>query len=279
HGYEIEASYSHTFNQDFSLSIKGNMGFNDNRVIEFDEAQLAETYAYRYRTEGFRLGQAFGYLIDWDSPGNGYFTSQEEIDNYYPYEFATPRVGDFVYKDVNGDGQIDEKDYAPIGYSTSVPGINYGISLGLNFKGFDFNVLFSGLGRYSKYYSGQGVAEYTKAGTFFDYHRNAWTEERAANGDFISYPALSTAKSSSTVQNDFFIMNRSFLRLKNIEIGYTLPKKALSKAGVKALRIYVAGQNLFVWDNLAITHIDPEQDGSFSYPITKNVSVGVNINF
>ncbi|MGN0202417.1 MAG: SusC/RagA family TonB-linked outer membrane protein [Candidatus Cryptobacteroides sp.] len=279
HGYEIEASYSHTFSPDFSFSIKGNMGFNKNKVIEYDEAQLSESYAYRYRTEGYCIGQQFGYLIDWDSPGNGYFTSQEEIDNYYPYEFATARVGDFVYKDVNGDGVIDVKDQAPIGYSTSVPGLNYGINVALNFKGFDFNVLFSGLGRYSKYYSGQGVDEFTKSGTFFDYHRNAWTAERAANGDPISYPALSTAKSSSTVANDFFIMNRSFLRLKNLEIGYTLPSKLLSKAGVKALRIYVAGQNLFCWDNLPITHLDPEQDGSYSYPITKNVSVGVNVNF
>ena len=279
HGFEIEASYSHSFNQDFSFSIKGNMGFNDNVVIEYDEAQLADTYAYRYRTEGYRLGQAFGYLIDWDSPGNGYFTSQEEIDNYYPYKFASPRVGDFVYKDVNGDGQIDDKDYAPIGYSTSVPGLNYGITLGVNFKGFDFNVLFSGLGRYSKHFDGQGTDEFTCAGTYFDYHRTAWTPERAASGEKITYPALSTASSSSTVQNDFFIMNRSFLRLKNIELGYTLPKKALSKAGVKALRIYVAGQNLFVWDNLVITHLDPEQNSGLAYPITKNVSVGVNINF
>lgn len=279
HGFEIEASYSHSFNQDFSFSIKGNMGFNDNVVIEYDEAQLADTYAYRYRTEGYRLGQAFGYLIDWDSPGNGYFTSQEEIDNYYPYKFASPRVGDFVYKDVNGDGQIDDKDYAPIGYSTSVPGLNYGITLGVNFKGFDFNVLFSGLGRYSKHFDGQGTDEFTCAGTYFDYHRTAWTPERAASGQKITYPALSTASSSSTVQNDFFIMNRSFLRLKNIELGYTLPKKALSKAGVKALRIYVAGQNLFVWDNLVITHLDPEQNSGLAYPITKNVSVGVNINF
>lgn len=279
HGFEIEASYSHSFNQDFSFSIKGNMGFNDNVVIEYDEAQLADTYAYRYRTEGYRLGQAFGYLIDWNSPGNGYFTSQEEIDNYYPYKFASPRVGDFVYKDVNGDGQIDDKDYAPIGYSTSVPGLNYGITLGVNFKGFDFNVLFSGLGRYSKHFDGQGTDEFTCAGTYFDYHRTAWTPERAASGEKITYPALSTASSSSTVQNDFFIMNRSFLRLKNIELGYTLPKKALSKAGVKALRIYVAGQNLFVWDNLVITHLDPEQNSGLAYPITKNVSVGVNINF
>ena len=280
HGVDVEVSYSHTFNKNFSVSSRVNFGFNDNTVIELDEPMRSEEYAYQYQEEGFRLGQEFGYLIDWDSPGNGYFTSQDEIDNYYPYGFGgKPRVGDFVYKDVNGDGVIDQKDLSPIGYSTTVPGLNYGISLGLNFKGIDFNVLFSGLGRYSKYYSGQGVVEWTKQGTYFDWTRNGWTEERYKNGEKITYPAISTTKTVSHTENDFFIQNRSFLRLKNIELGYTLPERFLSKVGVKALRVYVSGQNLFVWDNLRITHIDPEQNNSYGYPITKNVTLGLNINF
>lgn len=280
HGVDVEVSYSHTFNRDFSISSRVNFGFNDNTVIELDEPMRSEEYAYQYHEEGFRLGQEFGYLIDWNSPGNGYFTSQDEIDNYYPYEFGgKPRVGDFVYKDVNGDGVIDQKDLSPIGYSTTVPGLNYGISLGLNFKGIDFNVLFSGLGRYSKYYSGQGVVEWTKQGTYFDWTRNGWTEERYKNGEKITYPAISTSQTVSHTENDFFIQNRSFLRLKNIELGYTLPERFLSKVGVKALRVYVSGQNLFVWDDLRITHIDPEQNNSYGYPITKNVTLGLNINF
>ena len=280
HGVDVEVSYSHTFNKDFSISSRVNFGFNDNTAIELDEPMRSEEYAYQYHEEGFRLGQEFGYLIDWDSPGNGYFTSQDEIDSYYPYGFGgKPRVGDFVYKDVNGDGVIDQKDLSPIGYSTTVPGLNYGISLGLNFKGIDFNVLFSGLGRYSKYYSGQGVVEWTKQGTYFDWTRNGWTEERYKNGEKITYPAISTTKTVSHTENDFFIQNRSFLRLKNIELGYTLPERFLSKVGVKALRVYVSGQNLFVWDNLRITHIDPEQNNSYGYPITKNVTLGLNINF
>ena len=280
HGVDVEVSYAHTFNRDFSISSRVNFGFNDNTVIELDEPMRSEEYAYQYHEEGFRLGQEFGYLIDWNSPGNGYFTSQDEIDNYYPYEFGgKPRVGDFVYKDVNGDGVIDQKDLSPIGYSTTVPGLNYGISLGLNFKGIDFNVLFSGLGRYSKYYSGQGVVEWTKQGTYFDWTRNGWTEERYKNGEKITYPAISTSQTVSHTENDFFIQNRSFLRLKNIELGYTLPERFLSKVGVKALRVYVSGQNLFVWDNLRITHIDPEQNNSYGYPITKNVTLGLNINF
>ena len=279
HGFEVEAGYSHDFKNGFGFSLKGNMGYNKNKVIEYDEPQRTEDYAYRYRTEGFSLGQAWGYLIDWDSPGKGYFTSQEEIDNYYSYDFGTPRPGDFVYKDVNGDGVISDKDLSPIGYSTSIPGINYGVTLGLNYKGFDFNVLFQGLANYSKYFTGQGVVEYTKQGTYYGWTRNAWTQERYENGETISYPALSNGQTVSHLQNDFFIMNRSFLRLKNVEFGYTLPSKLLSRAGVKGLRIYVSGQNLAVFDNLRIKHIDPEQDNNYGYPITKNVSVGVNVNF
>lgn len=278
-GFEFEASYSHTFSKDLSFNLKANFGFNDNKVIESDEPQRTEDYAYRYTVEGFRLGQLWGYAIDWNSPGKGFFTSQEEIDNYYSYGFANPRVGDFVYKDTNKDGTIDTKDIVPIGYSGTIPGINYGVNFGLNFKNLDFNILFSGLGRYSKYYSGQGAIEYTKAGTFFDWTRTAWTLERWQNGEKITYPALSTAQSASHQANDFFIQNRSFLRLKNVEIGYTLPFKFLTKAGVKSLRIYASGQNLFVWDGLRITHIDPEQNSTYGYPITKQVSVGVNVNF
>lgn len=110
HGVDVEVSYSHTFNRDFSISSRVNFGFNDNTAIELDEPMRSEEYAYQYHEEGFRLGQEFGYLIDWDSPGNGYFTSQDEIDSYYPYGFGgKPRVGDFVYKDVNGDGVIDQR--------------------------------------------------------------------------------------------------------------------------------------------------------------------------
>jgi len=258
HGFEIEASYGHNFSKDFAISVKGNFGFNDNKVIEYDEPMRDETYVYQYQTEGQRLGQSFGYLIDWNSTGKGYFTSQEEIDAYYPYDFGTPRVGDFVYKDMNGDGIISDKDVTPIGWSTSIPGINYGVTFGFNVYGFDLNVLFQGLARYSKYYSGQNVQEYTCAGTFYPWHKTAWTYERYVNGETITYPALSTAASTSQKVNDFFCQNRGFLRLKNVELGYTLPDKWTKRIGMRGLRIYVSGQNLCVWDKLRITHLDPE---------------------
>lgn len=279
HGFEVELGYNRQLTKDWSVSLKGNLGFNDNKFVEYDEPKRTEDYVCRYRTEGYRIGQAFGYAIDWNSPGKGYYLSREEIENGPKVSFGSPRVGDFVYIDQNKDGVIDPKDEVPIGFSTSVPGINYGATFATSFKNFDFSILFQGLARYSNYYSGQGVVEYTKSGTFFGWHRNAWTKERWENGEEITYPALSTAQTTSHRRNDFFIQNRSFLRLKNVELGYTLSAKALGKAGVKSIRLYVSGQNLFVWDGLRIKHIDPEQNNSFGYPITGNVSAGFNVNF
>ncbi|MBQ6287298.1 MAG: TonB-dependent receptor [Bacteroidales bacterium] len=283
HGFEVELKYSHDFKNGYAFNINGNLGFNDNKVIEYDEVQRGEDYAYRYHTEGFRLGQQWGYLIDWDSPGKGYFTSQEEIDEFTKhtkYGSGVPRPGDFVYKDVTGDGVIDDKDVSPIGYSGSIPGLTFGLSMGAQLKNFDFSILFSGLGRYSKYYSGQNVVEYIYQGTYYGYHKNAWTPERWQNGEKITYPALSTGATVSHRANDFFIQNRSFVRLKNVEIGYNLPSKLLSGAGVKSLRIYASGQNLFYFTKCRFgQHLDPEVNDPIGYPITKNFLLGLNINF
>ena len=285
HGFEVELKYSHDFNRDYGININTNFGFNDNKVIEYDEVNRGEEYAYPFRTEGFRLGQQWGYLIDWDTPGHGYFTSQEEIDDYQAnvaaYGSGVPRVGDFIYKDVTGDGVIDDKDISPIGYSGSIPGINFGVNIGAQLKNFDFNILFSGLGRYSKNYNGsQNVVEYIYQGTYYDYHKSAWTVERYQNGEKITYPALSTGESTSHRANDFFIQNRSFVRLKNVEIGYNLPSRLFTKVGVKGLRVYVSGQNLHYWSKCHFaTHLDPETNDPIGYPLPKTMMLGFNINF
>lgn len=280
HGYEAEVAYNKQVNDDLSIMVKGNFSFNDNKVTEYDEPIRTDDYACRYRSTGYRLGQPFGYVINKNTTGGGYWTSQEEIDNSgLVYSFGTPRPGDFVYTDQNGDGVIDDKDQMPIGYSSVVPGISYGLNLAANYKDFDFSIFFAGVGRYSMCYSAQGVYENTRQGTYFGYTRNAWTEERWLNGEEITYPALSTASTTNHVANDFFIQDRSFLRLKNIELGYTLPSNILKSLGVTKCRIYVGGQNLFEWDNLHTDHLDPEQNNSYGYSITKNMNIGCSLKF
>ena len=280
HGYEIELNYNKSISKDLFVSAKGNFSYNKNKVKFYDEAIYDESYAYRYRTTGYSLGQAWGYRIDY-SNGNGYFNSQKELDEYQTtttYGFGSPRVGDFKYLDLNKDGVINDKDMAPIGYS-NIPRINYGLTLSSNYMAFDFTIFFQGVGKYSSNYRAQGVYENTKLGTYFEYQRTAWTAERYANGDKITYPALSTQSTTNHIANSFFIMDRSFTRLKNIELGYTLPKTLLKIWGISKLRVYGSAQNLFTWDNLQMKHLDPENDNSMGYPVTKMLNFGLNVTF
>ncbi|MDP4205736.1 MAG: TonB-dependent receptor [Bacteroidota bacterium] len=278
-GWEAVLNYQKSITKDFSFAIRGNYSNNHNVVKCSDEVLRDETYVYRTRIEGHPLNQCWGYMINWKDKG-GYWVSTDEIKNSgLTYGFgASPRVGDFKYIDQNGDKVIDEKDQVPIGYST-IPRVNYGASLDVNFMNFDFSIFFQGVGKYSRYYNGPGVVEYTKNGTYFDYTRNAWTLERYLNGEKITYPALSTHATSNHVPNDFFIMNRAFTRLKNIELGYTLPKEALRVIGVSQMRLSVGGQNLYVWDHLRMGHLDPENNSSDGYPSTKMINFGLKVTF
>ncbi|MGG7662661.1 TonB-dependent receptor [Dyadobacter sp. BHUBP1] len=279
-GFELELSYNKAFSKDFRVMVSGNYGYNHNTVKFLDESARDETYAYRYRSTGFSLNQSWGYKIDY-SNGNGYFNSKEELDSYLKtttYGFGEPRVGDFKYIDLNKDGVINDKDQAPIGYS-NIPRVIYGLSLTFEYKGFDLTTFFQGVGKYSSNYSQQGVYEYIIRGTYFDYHKTAWTPERYAAGEKITYPALSTHSNTNHNANDFFVMNRSFTRLKNLVLGYTLPAGSLKAVGVSKMRLYVSAQNYLTWAHLKMGHLDPENDASLGYPVTKMANFGLNITF
>ena len=278
HGFELDIFYNKKVNKDWSYSIRGMFNFARNIIIFKDELNLGDDYYCPYRGQGYSMGQNFGYLIDWDSPGHGYFLSKEEIADYPEYSGIKPRVGDFVYKDMNDDDVIDEKDYAPIG-KPSLPEFNYSLTLGFSYKGLDFSALLYGIGNsYNNYKGAMGIDE-TKS-VFQNHHLNAWSQERYEQGKEISYPALTTSGSSSLGHNDYFIRNRAFLRLKNLEIGYVLPKKLTKKIGISKLRFYANGQNLLTFDNLPFESVDPEQKTTSSVlPVLKVINFGANINF
>ncbi len=279
HGYEIELNYNLPVNKDLSFTFRGNYAFSKNKVMACDEVRLDSTYTYRYKRTGFSLDQPFGYLIDWKDHG-GYWVSQTEItSSQLAFGATSPRVGDFKYKDVNGDGVIDEKDQVPIGYSSKVPEVTYGFSLGTNYKDFDLTIFFQGVAKYSRTYAAQNVYEDICRGTYYDYHMNSWTLDRYLAGSKITYPALCSKASSSLTANDFFVMNCAFTRLKNVEFGYTLPKSGLKTLGINRLRIFVGGQNLYLWGHLRTKHLDPENNDPIGYPSTKMVNFGLNVTF
>lgn len=279
-GFELETRYMKRVNRELTLFFTGNYAYNRNKWLEASEPQLHMSYAYRYRKLGYSVGQneLFGYIRDM-SNGNGYINTEEELEEALRmYQIGTPRLGDFKYRDLNGDGVIDEKDMAPVGYS-NVPRITYGFSFGFDYKGIDFNILFNGMAKASKYYTNASVTENEDDGFFTAYHKTAWTRERFENGEKITYPALSLMQNVNHTYNDFFIMDRSYLRLKNVEIGYTLPAHVIKRTGISRMRFYAGGQNLFMWHNLRMDTHDPETSEVRQYPITKMINFGVNITF
>jgi len=272
-GFDMSAEYDHTFANGFRVSARANFTFNRNRLIYNDQPTPVEEYLSQV---GFAYGQRKGLV------SCGLFKDQADIDSWPVQTFGDVQPGDIKYKDINGDGQVDQYDMVAIGYTT-IPEINYGFGLSLGYKGFDASVFFSGVGHVSRQIGGSNLygassSPQLTGQVFKDVAKNHWTVE---NPDINApYPRLGTTRSNNNVQtSDYWTRDMSFLRLKNAEIGYTLPKRVTKKAGISALRVYVAGTNLLTFSNFKLW--DPELDTAYGtrYPITRNVSLGLNINF
>lgn len=278
-GYEIELGYNKQVNNDLFINIKGQLSYNRNKRMNMDEVPRDETYAYQYRSTGYPIGQSWGYIIDWDQDG-GYWNNETLADpNRVTYEFGSPGPGDFVYKDLNADGVINDKDQAPIGVG-SIPRYSYGASMSAQWKGFDVYIFFQGLAKFNSGLASQGTYETTIEGTYFPYHLKSWTEERWLNGEEITYPILHSEEGVNHRANSFFIFDRDLLRLKNFEIGYTLPANTLKVLGISSARFFINGQNVFTWSpKFRPTHLDPENDDSIGYPQTTIFSFGTNFKF
>ncbi|HEX5552308.1 MAG TPA: TonB-dependent receptor [Chitinophagaceae bacterium] len=277
HGYEIQLDYNKYINKDWAVVAKLNFNRAKNTVEYIDEAEKPADYAYRYRQTGYSFGQAFGYVAD------GYWNSQDEIDkSKLTFVGVQPRPGDLKFKDVNGDGVIDERDEAPVGY-TNVPQYTYGAAFSINYKHFDVSFLFQGVFKVSNYFTGWGVYENNNNIPLYRSRMlEAWTPERVKEGLPIKFPALSTGTSrSESVTNSFFLENTSYLRLKNAEIGYTLPLRLSQKIGANKIRFYTNGLDILTWDRMHNTDFDPEleEHAGLTYPIEKIFNFGVNVVF
>lgn len=278
-GFETKIGYSNRFNDDFMLGVNFSMSFARNIVENQNEQPFDESYASPYRKEGFSRGTKFGYDYV------GYFEDQDDIDNS-PSQTSLADVvspGDLKYRDANNDGEINYKDLVPMDHP-SVPEYNYSVSLFGDYKGFDFNVLLSGVHNYSYDIFGRGIEDWggNDIGGFhnyFNHHANAWTPERAETGDFW-YPRMYPSGVSVSKQpSDFWIIDTWYMRIKNVEIGYTLPKHILDEINVGKIRLFFTGSNLAIWDNLPVKTIDPETRNSLSHPIYSTLNFGVNVSF
>ncbi|MDR1505361.1 MAG: SusC/RagA family TonB-linked outer membrane protein, partial [Prevotella sp.] len=279
-GYEIELAYAKRINKDLMINIRGNYAFARNKVKYFDESPFPEDYACRYRRTGYYVeghgthwANRFGYKID-KTNGSGYITTPEELAwANGAYTGSSVTYGDFLYMDINGDGLVNDADKVLMAYP-SVPEISYGFSGIINYKNLDFSFLFSGIANCSMTYP-ETIYRYNESG-----YNRAWTRERWNNGESIQYSALKPEnRGASYMPNEFFTFDRTYLRMKTVELGYTLPKDWLKPVGIKSCRIYMNGNNLLTFTKFPLKTIDPEQASTGGYPIQKMYNLGVNVVF
>lgn len=276
-GYDFTANYTKAINKDLTVSIGGFVSFAKNTVINDGSIAKTSDYAYQNWTKGYSHGQQFGYLVDY-SNGNGFFNSADEITNSkLTYSAGSPRVGDLKYKDLNNDGVIDEKDEAPLG-TGSLPRYYYGFSGRFNYKSFDFSFLFQGVGEYKTILGGVGIYDDNYDGIYNSLDLNAYTAERYKSGSKITAPALSLTTSTSNRLSDYYLYNRAYLRLKNLEIGYTLPESVARAISASKVKFILSAQNLFTWDKMKSNDFGPE--GSYtSIPVYRVYNVGISLQF
>lgn len=265
---------------DWSYFVKANFTYAHNKILEQDEVIRNEDYLYR---TGLRYGQFFGYVAD------GIFNSWEEVNAAGRPEYVMAnnnnkiQPGDVRYVDINGDGKINDDDQVPIGYS-NFPEIMYGISLGGSYKNLDISLLFQGATHVSNMPSRRimrGFYEYTGANRDL---LKSWSYERFVNNQKIVYPRYGVnGVGHNYLTSTYWLEDASYLRLKNVEVGYTFRQESLKKAGIGSIRIYVNGSNLLTWTDM-LPGQDPEVanagvTNSEPYPVTRVFNFGLNVNF
>jgi TonB-linked SusC/RagA family outer membrane protein len=278
-GFEIVGGYQKSFTKDLRLELQGSVAFARNKVLNANEVLLPEEYAYRLRSTGYRYGQLFM------QEAAGYFNSEQEILDWYDQSAlgGTPHVGDLKYVDHNGDGIINELDVAPLG-NPDTPEWTFSLGGAISYKGFDLTMLWQGVAGRSLYMNGSTIM--MENYTLNQWHQEAWSQERYDAGLPITYPRLDPSGTSANhLNSNFWLLNSSYIRLRNLELGYTLPKKWSQKVGATMLRVYVNGMNLLTFDHFPFHYQDPEMAGTGGYnatsvyPIFKTYNVGLNISF
>lgn len=256
--------------------ISANYSYAKNTVKFRDEAKAL--YPWMMQT-GFAVDQKKGYR------SAGFYNYYNETVNrpYYSFYGNMVQEGDIKYIDIDGDGIIDQNDMVPIGHN-SLPEITYGSTLGMSWKNIDFFVLLQGASRNAIMQTGSiGWAFDNQWRLTLDEHQNRWNSERFSQGEKITMPRLSNdgGNSPNSAASDFWLRNANYLRIKNVEVGYSFPNKWISKVGISSLRAYVNGNNLFTFTKLK--NFDPEYSGTTSrgeaYPLLKVFNFGVNLKF
>ena len=278
-GVEISLAYAKQLNKDWAINAGVNFAYNKNKILNLGEGT-------EYIEKGNRrtaLGQQYNSNYMYKATGK-FFNSQEEADAFtakYGNPFGRKfMAGDIIYEDTNGDGKLDSNDRIYTKH-TDVPAITYNINLGATWKGFDLSMTWQGVGSVSHIFNREVLGEFSgDASHPSTMWKDSWTE----NNHNAKMPRVfETGNSPSDMtraMSTFWLWNTAYLRLKTLQLGYSLPENVLKAIGVERVRIYYAGENLLTFHSLPF-NIDPEitSERGSSYPLLRSHAIGINITF
>lgn len=259
------------------LTVRGNVTYSKNEVIEKDE----ENNVYPYQMEkGYRINQAKGLI------SLGLFKDYDDIRNSPRQDFGIYQPGDIKYKDVNGDGIINDGDQVAIG-ATTKPNLIYGLGASASWKGLDVNVHFQGSGKSTYFINGKCVYAFSE-GEWGNVMKGM-LDDRWVSADIsgdpstenpnASYPRLSFGGNSNNYRNStFWLRDGSYVRLKTVDIGYTIPKNVVNKLHFNNVRIFLVGTNLLTWSSFKLWDPELADPRGESYPLSKSITMGLSVN-
>ncbi len=257
-GVELQLGYRNQI-KDFKYFASFNLNYVHNEITSLRGGDTPG------RSVGDPIYNIYGYVCE------GIFQNQSEIDSHAKQVWGA-KPGDLKYKDITGDGIVNTDDRKSLG--TNFPKLNYGMRLGFEYKQFDFSALLQGAGMVKAIPRNEIVRAFFNGGKATSYHLDRWTPD---NPD-AAYPRLSLSGSSKNwMTSSFWAQNASYLKMRNVQVGYTLAKKIISGGGIDRLKFYFSVDNLFVITNFR--DVDPEAPYGSYYPITRNYSLGVNLIF
>jgi TonB-linked SusC/RagA family outer membrane protein len=271
-GLEVLVGYRDKIGSDFKYDITGNIGSYKNVVTSLP-AEVVNNYGGNGTTDnilGHALGTYYGYVAD------GLFKTQDEVSN--SAEQSGKGLGRIRYRDINGDGVINDKDRTWIGNPN--PDFTYGLNLNMEYKGFNLTLFFQGVGRVDlNDYAVKSFTDFwsvretgSNKGTRL---LNAWTPTNSSS----TIPALTSTDSNNESRfSTYYIENGSYCKLKNAELGYNVPQKALKVIHLSRVHLYVSGQNILTVKSKSFTGIDPERP-DFAYPLPITFTSGINVTF
>ena len=269
-GFELSTEYHHQLNPDWFISFLGNFSYSHNTVIEND---ISYTYPWM-DVRGQRVGQRFGFIAE------KLFESDDEVLNS-AYQTGDTRAGDIKYRDINGDGKIDNYDKVPIGFG-STPEIVYGFGFNVAWRSISLSAMFQGAACVDALISGQGVMPFQQgmaSGNIMTYVLDRWTETNPSQN--VSVPRLSPSASYNMNYEDssWWLKDTSYLRLKNVQLSWSLPKKWVQAIRFTSASIYLQGVNLLTFSKFNLWDVEQSDGRGDVYPNTKSYSIGINMSF